>query len=158
MSEHDKIRERLALAAAGALDDDAERERLRGHLSECVECAQELEGWNALAGGLRRLPTPRPSAALVERTRARMVARLAAESERRWNVSMLVFAVLFAWTLTLAGWPIARLLTSGAAAWLDMSFRQAWLGYAAYTAVGWATAGVAAVILGLRHRTSRRMA
>ena len=103
MSEHDKIRERLALAAAGALDDDAERERLRGHLSECVECAQELEGWNALAGGLRRLPTPRPSAALVERTRARMVARLAAESERRWNVSMLVFAVLFAWTLTLAG-------------------------------------------------------
>ena len=69
-----------------------------------------------------------------------------------------MFAVLFAWTLTLAGWPIARLLSNGAATWLDLSFRQAWLGYAAYTAVGWVTAGVATVILGVRHRTSRRMA
>ena len=94
----------------------------------------------------------------MERTRTLMVKHLAAEAERRWDLSLLVFAVLFAWTLTLAGWPIARLLTSGAASWLDLSFRQAWLGYAAYTAVGWVSAGAAAVILGLRHRTSRRLA
>lgn len=157
MSEHDKIRELLALAAAGALEPDQMR-KLEAHLAGCAECARELEGWNGLAGRLRRIPTPRPPVALVERTRARMVAVLAAEAERRWNVSLLMFAVLFAWTLTLAGWPIARLLSNGAASWLDLSFRQAWLGYAAYTAVGWVTAGVATVILGVRHRTSRRMA
>jgi len=157
MIGHDKVRELLTLSAAGALDA-SEQQMVERHLAECAECARELEGWNALAGGLRRLPTPRPSVGLVERTRTLVVQKLAAEAEQQWDLSLLVFAVLFAWTLTLAGWPITRLLTSGAAAWLDMSFRQAWLGYAAYTAVGWATAGVAAVILGLRHRTSRRMA
>ena len=157
MIGHDKVRELLTLSAAGALGA-SEQQMVERHLAECAECARELEGWNALAGGLRRLPTPRPSAALVERTRTLMVKHLAAEAERRWDLGLLVFAVLFAWTLTLAGWPIARLLMSGAASWLDMSFRQAWLGYAAYTAVGWMTAGAAAVILGLRHRTSRRLA
>jgi len=157
MIGHDKVRELLTLAAAGALEEN-EQQMVERHIRECGECARELESWNALAGGLRRLPTPRPPAGLVERTRTLMVKHLAAEAERRWDLSLLVFAVLFAWTLTLAGWPIARLLTSGAASWLDLSFRQAWLGYAAYTAVGWVSAGAAAVILGLRHRTSRRLA
>ena len=157
MIGHDKVRELLTLSAAGALEEN-EQQMVERHIRECGECARELEGWNALAGGLRRLPTPRPSVGLVERTRTLVVQKLAADAEQRWDLSLLVFAVLFAWTLTLAGWPITRLLTSGAAAWLDMSFRQAWLGYAAYTAVGWVSAGVAAVILGLRHRTSRRMA
>ena len=157
MKGHDEIRELLALAAAGALEE-GEQQMFERHLAECAECAQELEGWNALAGGLRRLPTPRPSAALVERTRALVGRQLAAEAERQWDLSLLVFAMLFAWTLVLAGWPIARLLTSGAAAWLDVSFRQVWLGYAAYTAVGWVTAGAAAVLLGVRHRATRRMA
>ena len=157
MKKHDEIRELLALAAAGALES-SEQQRLERHLAECAECAHELEGWNALAGGLRRLPTPRPSAGLVERTRALVERQLAAESEHRWDLRVLVLVVLFGWTLTLAGWPIARLFTSGATAWLDLSFRQAWLGYAVYTAVGWVTAGAAAVILGVRHRASRRMA
>jgi len=157
MREHDKIRELLALAAASALEEN-EQAMVERHIGECGECARELAAWNAMAGGLRRLPTPRPRAEVVERTRALMVRQLAAEAERRWDLSLLVFAVLFAWTLTLAGWPIARLLSSGAAAWLDVSFRQAWLGYAAYTAFGWVTAGVAAAILGVRHRAVRRMA
>jgi len=148
MSEHDKIRQLLALAAASALEEN-EQALVERHVGECGECARELAAWNAMAGGLRRLPTPRPRAEVVERTRALMIRQLAAEAERRWDLSLLVFAVLFAWTLTLAGWPIARLLTSGAAAWL---------GYAAYTAFGWVTAGVATAILGVRHRAVRRMA
>ena len=157
MREHENIRELLALAAAGALAEN-EQAIVERHIGECGECAQELAAWNAMASGLRRLPTPRPRAEVIERARALMVRHLAAEAERRWDFSLLVFAVLFAWTLTLAGWPIARLLTSGAAAWLDVSFQQAWLGYAAYTAVGWVSAGVAGALVSLRHRAMRRAA
>ena len=155
MSEHEGIRELLALAAAGALEA-SEQQKLERHLAECAECAQELEGWNALAGGLRRLPTPRPSAALVERTRARVAKQLAAESERRWDLSVLVFLVVFAWTLVLAGWPIVRLIGGGVLGWLDTGFRQTWVWLAVYSALGWLAAGVAAVALGLRQRELRR--
>ena len=156
MSEHEKIREQLMLAAAGVLEE-SEQAEVNRHLAECKECSRELDGWTELAAGLRRLPTPRPRAGVVERARALMVRQLAAEAERRWDSKLVVCAVLFAWTLTLAGWPIARLLMSGAAAWLDVSVRYAWLVYAAYTAVGWVTAGAALVILGVRYRTMRRM-
>ncbi len=155
MSGHEEIRELLALAAAGALEENEQRV-VEQHLARCEECSQEREAWAALTASLRRLPTPHPRAEVVERARALMVQRLAAETERRWDYRLLVFAVLFAWTITLAGWPIARLLTGGAAAWLDVSFRQAWLGFAAYTALGWLAAGAAVAVLGVRYREARR--
>ena len=157
MSEHDAMREHLSLAAAGALDA-AEEQRLARHLRECSECAKELEGWQFLAGELRRLPTPQAPAALVERVRAQLAWQLAAEAERRWNARMMIFLVMFAWTVTLASWPVVRLLTSGLAGWLDPSFGHTWIGLAGYTALVWLTGGVAAATLALRRRRERRMA
>ncbi len=155
MSEHDSIRELLPLATARALDA-AEQGRLERHLAECSACAVELDAWRDLAGGLKRLPTPQAPAGLVERTRTRVERQLAAEAERRWNQVVMAFLVLFAWTVTLVSWPIVRLLSEGVASWLDLRFAQAWLGFAVYTALGWLTAGAAAVMLGLRHRRERR--
>jgi anti-sigma factor RsiW len=157
MSEHDVIREYLSLAAAGALDA-AEEQRLARHLRECSECAKEFEGWQFLAGELRRLPTPQAPAALVERVRAQVAWQLAEEKQRRSNAWLMIFLVLFAWTLTLASWPVVRLLTSGLIGWFDPSFGHTWIDLAGYTALVWLTGGVAAATLAVRRRRERRMA
>ncbi len=157
MSEHEAIRELLVLAVAGALDADEQR-RVEQHLAGCAACAAELDAWHDLTGALKRLPTPQPPAALVERTRARAEWQLAAAAERRWNHTVLVFLVLFAWTVTLVSWPIVRLVSGGMLGWLDVRMNQTWVSLAGYTALGWLTVGVAALMLGLRHRSARRAA
>ena len=83
MSEH--VHDRLALAAAGALEDEAEARRVEAHLAECAECAADAAAWATLSGELRRLPSPRVPAALAARTRAGVEARFAARAERAWN-------------------------------------------------------------------------
>ena len=155
MNEHEKIRRQLPLASAGALDAEEQRQ-LDAHLSGCAACAAEAERWTELAGALRRLPTPQPSPALVERVRARAEAVLAATAEEQFNYRLMAFLVLFSWTVALASWPIVRLLTEGMFGWLKL--QHTWLGLAAYTVLGWLTAGVAAGLLGWRNRAARRIA
>jgi len=157
VNEHEAMRELLSLAAAGALDA-AEQAKLGGHLTGCAACAAELDAWCELAGSLKRLPTPQAPPGLVERVRTLAERQLAAEAERRWNQGVMVFLVLFAWTVTLAGWPIVRLMSDGVAGWLDLRFTHLWIALIGYTALGWLTAGVAAVTLGVRHRRTRRAA
>ena len=82
--DHAEIREQLALVVAGALEAD-EESRMALHLATCPSCSAELERWQAITGGLRRMPTPQPSAALFERTRALAVAQLAGQAERAQN-------------------------------------------------------------------------
>ena len=60
MSEHDKIRELLALAAADALTR-AEEKQVAEHVRSCIACSNELGAWRPIASELRRLPTPQPS-------------------------------------------------------------------------------------------------
>ncbi len=154
MAEHDTIRGLLVLVALGALDA-SEQQRVESHLAVCATCAAELEGWQELARGWKRLPKLQAPAGLVERTRMRIQAQFAAEAERRWNRGVTVFLLLFAWTVTLASWPIVRLINEGITSWLDLRSTNLWLGLAAYTAFGWLVAGVAAVTLGVRHRQRR---
>ena len=157
MTTHDEIRELLALAAAGALNSDEELELAR-HLRECTACTAELESWQSLAGSLRRLPTPQPPTGLIERVRAQVEWQFAAEAEQRWNHGVLAFVVLFAWTITLAGWPIFRLLTGDLFGWLSPGFGHTWLGLVGYTVMAWLTGGVAAATLAFTRRRERRMA
>jgi len=157
MSEHETIRELLSLAAAGALDA-ADEQRVGRHLRGCAACTAEFEQLQGLANSLRRLPTPQPPAPLLERTRARVEWRLAEEAENRWNHRVLVFLILFAWTLTLASWPVVRLMSSGLLGWFDPGFGRTWLSLAVYTALLWLTGGVAAATLALRRRRERRIA
>ena len=57
MSEHDKIRELVALAAADALTS-AEEKQVAEHVRSCIACSNELGAWQPIASELRRLPTP----------------------------------------------------------------------------------------------------
>ena len=157
MSEHDSIRGLLALAVAGALEPK-EQERVERHARECTACAAELDDWQLLAGALKRLPTPQPSAALIERTRARAELQMAAEAEHRWNYRVIGFVILFAWTLTLASWPVVRLLSGNLLGWFDPAFGRAWVGFAGFTALAWLGGGVAAAMLAVHQRRERRTA
>ena len=78
MSDHEPVRQLLALSAAGLLDAGEER-LVREHARQCAACAAELEEFAALSAGLSALPVPQPPADLVRRT----AALLAAEADRR---------------------------------------------------------------------------
>jgi anti-sigma factor RsiW len=157
MKEHDKLREQLSLAAAGALPPD-EEERLLLHAATCAECADELAEWRLISGGLRRLPTPQPRGEVVERALALASMRFAEEAEHRSNRRVMVCLVAFAWVLTLASWPVFRIVSGGVMDWLDPKFNQTWMSFAAFTFFLWATGGVAAVLLGRQRQGEGRLA
>ncbi|MGB0036117.1 MAG: zf-HC2 domain-containing protein [Candidatus Acidiferrales bacterium] len=157
MDSHDKIRELLALAAAGALDANEDAIVTR-HIATCPSCSAELDEWRLLARGLRRLPTPQPRAAVVERARARAEICFAEETEQRWHRRIMVFLVLFAWVLTLATWPLVRMFSGGLLVWFDPRFNQTWLAFAGFTGFVWGTGGLAAIMLGRNRQRERRLA
>lgn len=157
MNEHERIREQMSLASAGALDASEERE-LSQHLASCAECRAEFEQWRELGAGLRRLPTPQAPAAMVERTRVALVTLTVERREQRSSRRTMVWLVLFAWTTMIATWPVLKLISSGAASTLDLDFVRTWHVLVVITILGWVAAGAAAVFLGLRHRQERRLA
>jgi predicted anti-sigma-YlaC factor YlaD len=157
MSDHDEIRKLLALAAAGALEE-ADEERVLSHARTCSECSQELESWQSLAAGLRAVPTPQPSAALIQRTRAVAEARLEEETEARWQRNVMIFVLAFAWVLTIVSWPLVRIATRGLAELLNPHLNQTWVSFAGSATLVWLTGGIAAVLLALKQRRERRLA
>jgi len=157
MSECDEVRDLLSLAVAGALDSESE-DRVARHTRVCAACAAELENWNLLARGLRRLPTPQPAAGVVERARARAELAFADEAERRWNRGVLVFLIGLAWTLVVVSWPVVRLLNGGLQMWFTLRLTQSWYAFAGFTAFGWLAGGVAAALLAWNQRRERRLA
>jgi len=157
MSEHDEIRELLALGASGALERE-EEERVARHIRACALCSEELEEWRLIATGLRRLPTPQPPRGLVERARARAEVRLAEEADRRWNRGVLAFVIVFAWVITLLSWPLFRLVTGGFLSLVEPGLNKAWIAFAAFTTLAWVGGGGAAILLSLHQRRERRLA
>jgi anti-sigma factor RsiW len=153
MSDH--VTDRLALAAAGALDP-AEEARVEAHLRACATCAGEMAHWRRLAEGLRTLPAPRPSRALVARTVEAVERRLAERSERAWSQAALGFLVAFVWTVTVVSWLVLDLITGELALRLGRSLGPTAAWYAAYVAAGWLTAGAAAALLGRSARDEGR--
>ena len=151
---HEAIREMLALAAAGALDDKEAR-LVEEHAASCAECAAELERWQSLVGALRRVPTPQPSPQLLARVRAQAEWKLAEEVERRRDTRVMALLLLFSWTVLLVTWPVVRLVGGGAISWLDTSLGSLWFWLSGYTLVGCLAAGVA-VLFGLRERRAGR--
>jgi predicted anti-sigma-YlaC factor YlaD len=141
MSECDLIRNLASLAAAGALDAEGER-RLRFHVSACPSCTEELEELSSLASELRALATPTPPPGLTERVRRLVHLELASRSDEKLNRIVLVFLLLFSWTVTIVGFLGFRLLSGAGgdlfgfltASDLPLSvayFGMAWLGGAA---------------------------
>jgi len=157
MSEHDKVRELLVLAAAGALTA-AEEKRVAEHVRSCVLCSNELERWRPIATELRRLPTPQPSAWLFQATLARAEAKLADEAEYVWNRRVIIFVMTLAWLLTIASGLVFYFVGPYFGSLLGRQFGHTWIGFAAFTALGWLAGGVAAVMLAVRQRGERRLA
>jgi anti-sigma factor RsiW len=156
MSEHDKVRELLALAASGALTD-AEEKQVAEHVRSCVSCSNEIEAWRPIATELRRLPTPQPSPWLVQATLARAEAKLTEQAEHDWNRRVIIFVVTLAWVLTIASWAAFRVVSGRFESLLGPQFGHTWITFAAFTALEWLAGGVAAVMLAIRQRGERRL-
>ncbi len=172
MSEHDKIRELLALAAAGALTA-AEEKQVAEHVRSCVSCSNEFDAWRPIAAELRRLPAPQPSSWLAQATLARAEAKLTEQAEHDWNRRVMIFVLSFAWLLTIATWLAFHFVSGRFGSLLGPQFShthfshtlfsqtlfsQTWISFAAFTALEWLAGGVAAVILAIRQRGERRLA
>jgi len=155
--EHAEIREQLALFVAGALDAEIEA-RVARHTAACPTCAAELERWQLISGGLRRLPTPQPSHALFERTRAMAAAQMAERAEERQNRIVLLLLAFFSWAVTITSWPVFRYATGGLLSLLDVRFHETWLIFAIFSALTWLGGGSAAVLLSARRQQERRLA
>jgi len=157
MSEHDKVRELLALAVAGALTA-AEEKQVAEHVRSCVSCSNELDAWRPIATELRRLPTPQPSPWLFQATLARTEAKLADEAEHIWNRRLIIFVVTLAWLLTIASAWVFYFVSPYFGSLLGPQFGRTWIVFAAFTAMGWLAGVVAAVTLAVRQRDERRLA
>ena len=157
MDDHAEIREQLALFAAGALDSETEAPVAR-HTASCPACTAELERWQLISGGLRRLPTPQPSPSLVARTRSMVAAQIAERAEQRQNRTVLILLVCFSWIITIAGWPVFRFLTGGALSLFDIRFHEAWLLFGVVSGLTWLAGGSAALLLSARRQQERRFA
>ncbi len=156
MSPHDpQFAAMLRLAAAGALDPSEQR-MLEEHARECPDCRRELEVWSGYAQGLRQLPQPSIPAQLMERTRSRLVQEHAAAAERRWDELMLGALVLFAWTVGLTFWFVAKVVTGGELLVMGANLVRFGTWTAGSTVLVWLTAAVAALALGKRRRELRR--
>jgi hypothetical protein len=156
MTEHDVIAAMLPLAASGALDAREQR-RVEDHARQCPPCRREMEIWSGYAQGLGQLPQPSVPAQLMERTRLRLVSERAAAADRRWDELMLGALVLFAWTLGLTFWFVARIVTGGELVVMGANLVRFGTWSAGSTVLVWLTAAVAAIALGKRRRELRRV-
>jgi hypothetical protein len=159
MSEHETqhagMAELAALAAAGALDIEEQR-RLDEHARECPARRREMEIWSGYTQGLRQLPQPSIPAQLMERTRTRLVQERAAAADRRWDELMLGALALFAWTVGLTFWFVARIVTGGELVVMGANLVRFGTWSAGSTVLVWLTAAAAALALGRRRRELRR--
>jgi anti-sigma factor RsiW len=157
MTDHDKIRELLSLAAADALEPNEDR-LVCEHIGSCADCAAQLEEWRLLAGGLRRLPTPQPRGVIVERARAMAHVRLTEHIEGNWNRAVMFGVITFAWVLTLMSWPVIRFVSGGFLGMLDPRFSHTWVVFGVFTTLVWVGGGAAAVLLSMQQRRERSLA
>jgi predicted anti-sigma-YlaC factor YlaD len=157
MSDHENIRELLALAGAGALSR-VEEEQVAAHLRSCKVCSTEMNSWQSIVGDLRGLPTPQPSPGLLQITIARAEAKLAEQEEHDWNRRVMIFVVAFAWLLTVVSWLSFRLVSGSLLSFFVPQLNRTWTNFAEFTALVWIAGGAAAVALALRQRRERRLA
>lgn len=157
MNEHEKIRELLPLAAAGALDANEEAQ-VNDHLRRCGDCAARLSTLQEIQTELRRIPTPQAPASLVTRTIALTQNRLIEESDRRGERKVMAAVLVFSWVLVAISWPLAQFLGHGWMALLGSGFKEGWENFAVFTGLCWLAGAAAAVLLAARRQRERRAA
>jgi len=114
---------------------------------------EELE---VLSLELRRLPTPMPPEALVSRVRRLAHLELAARADDRLNRLVLVFLLLFSWTVSLFALLAVRLLSGESLLGSATGSMPSWS--VAYFVSAWISGAAVLVLLGLHVRKERRLA
>lgn len=155
MSDHERIRSQVALAAAGALTQD-ESLQVQRHLRECEICRKEFDTWAAYAGGLRQLPQPTIPADLLARTQARIFGGRATVAGHRWNAAMLVAFAVLSWAITFSMWMVIRMLAGGSLQILGTNLLDPGPWFLTTFVMTTVTAGLAALMLS-SHRQTRRI-
>ena len=140
MSEHESVRQLLALSAAGLLDAGEER-LVREHARQCARCAAKLDDYATLSAGLSALPCPLPLADLLRRTNA----LVAAEVDRRQGAALAGASAVFTFAFVLIVGQTLRTLAGDSAALV-------WLGWALVSSV---LGTASALVLASRRRPER---
>jgi predicted anti-sigma-YlaC factor YlaD len=140
MNDHERVRQLLALSAAGLLDAGEER-LVREHARQCAACAAKLDDYATLAARLSALPCPLPLPDLLRRTNA----LVAAEVDRRQGAALAGATAVFACVFVLLTGQALRTLAGDSAA-------LAWLGWALISSV---LGAASAVVLASRRRLER---
>ena len=113
---------------------------------------EELE---VLSLELRRLPTPMPPEALVSRVRRLAHLELAARADDRLNRLVLVFLLLFSWTVSLFALLAVRLLSGESPLGSATGSMLSWS--VAYFVSAWISGAAVLVLLGFHVRKERRL-
>lgn len=149
MSEHDSVREMLALAVADALSPEDLR-RIEQHAQECDLCWQDLEMWARYAQGLRKLPQPAVPEGLVQRTQARLLRDAAGRRERHKQELFLLALAVFGWLLGWSLWCLLRMAAGGNLVVLGANLASGLTWSLISTVVVWMTAATSAFMLARR--------
>ena len=114
----------------------------------------ELE---TLGLALRRLPTPRPPDALVSRVRRLAHLRMEVRSGQKLDRPVIVFLLLFSWTVSLFTLLVVRFLRVLRFELVDpTAWTLSWS--VAYFAYAWVLGAAALLLLGVYVRKERRLA
>jgi hypothetical protein len=118
------------------------------------------EDVDGLASELRRLPTPMPPPALVERVRRLAHLELAGRADEKLNRLVLVFLLVFSWTVALMGFLAVRVFAAGTVSMLGLAALggSAFSWSLAYFGAAWISGAVLFVLLGLHSRKQRKIA
>jgi hypothetical protein len=154
MNAHESIRAMLALAAAGALGHQDQRE-VEEHARVCETCRVELESWTFYTAGLSRLPQPAAPPNLIGRTQARILRERELAAARRWNGLTLGTLGAFSWVVSIIFWIMARTITGGMFEVFGRNLVSAGPWFAVTSIVASVTAGVAALLLRNRREIER---
>jgi predicted anti-sigma-YlaC factor YlaD len=149
MSEHDSVREMLALAVADAVRPEDLR-RIEQHAQECDLCRQDLEMWARYAQGLRKLPQPAVPEGLVQRTQARLLRDAAGRRERHKQELFLLALAVFGWLLGLSLWCLLRMAAGGNLVVLGANLASGLTWSLISTVVVWMTAATSVFMLARR--------
>lgn len=147
MDEHAFVRDRLTLAAAGALDAAGQRQ-VEEHLRQCAGCRAEFEAWGHLGGALEALPTPQAPPGLLERTIRQLETLAQVRPERRYSRSVLAWVTVLGWAGTLLTLPIFQWL-GGRLDLPSQTVIEVWIGY---IVISWLMTAVVAGMLAERRR------
>jgi hypothetical protein len=116
------------------------------------------EELDALARHLRRLPMPMPPDALVSRVRRLAHLELAGKADEKLDHLVLVFLLVFSWTVSLLGFVAVRLLSGESVDLLGVAAGSTFSWSLAYFVAAWISGGAILALLGFHVRKERSLA